>query len=69
MSQFQVSKLKHATSHMLAAMVVVFAAGAFLYANHATVASYVAAQPASWENALHEVPAASGLNNSAALLW
>ena len=69
MTQHQALKIKLATSRVIAAVVVVLAAGAFLYASHATIASYVTAQPTHAENALGDRPAASGMNSSDALLW
>jgi hypothetical protein len=53
----------------IAALVVVLGAGTFLYANHATVASHFGGNPLPAENALHQVPAVTGIDSSAALYW
>ena len=52
------------------ALAVVFAAGMFFYANHATVASFTrSAKPVQSENALREAPAVSGMSGRSELTW
>jgi hypothetical protein len=59
---------KSAASKVAAALVVVFAAGLFFYANHSTVASFTA-KPLGSENALPAAPAVSGIDSAYELLW
>jgi hypothetical protein len=70
MPHHQAFKFKSAATQIVGTLVVIFAAGIFLYASHTTVASYAnAAKSVASENALPELPAASGMNGVSALSW
>jgi hypothetical protein len=53
----------------IGALVAVLGVGMFFYANRTTVAARVGAKRVASENALHHVPAVTGVDSSAALYW
>jgi hypothetical protein len=70
MTSRQAVQFKSVTTRIFGALAVVFAAGMFFYANHATVASFTrSAKPVQSENALREAPAVSGMSGRSELTW
>jgi hypothetical protein len=53
----------------VAALAAVLAGGTFFYAGHSTVAHSGSSKAISFENALQEIPAATGIDTTSALMW
>jgi hypothetical protein len=61
---------KSTAAQIVGTLIVIVAAGVFFYASHTTIASHAnSAKLGASENAVPELPAASGMNGSSTMSW